>query len=279
LTAPPAAAQAVAPTAREVIASIQSHSAVQLPANTVDTFKAGDPETKVTGIAVTMMATLDVLQRAAAKGLNLIITHEPTFYSHRDTTGILENENDRVYAAKMKFIRDHKLVVWRFHDTPHRMSPDLIEAGVIDALGWTASRNAGNPRVFDVERTTLGALAAYAARRLGAGAPRILGDPRAVVSRVAVTEGFPGFAANRAALQPKEVDALIMGEDHEWETIAYASDAITAGLIRGVVVLGHTPSEQAGMQRAAQWMKTFVTGLPIEMIPSRDPFARTKSQP
>jgi len=38
----------------------------------------------VTGIAVTMMATLDVLQRAAANGQNLIITHEPTFYDHLD---------------------------------------------------------------------------------------------------------------------------------------------------------------------------------------------------
>ena len=52
---------------------------------TVDTFKAGDPDTPVTGIAVTMMATLDVLQRAAANHQNLIITHEPTFFSHQDT--------------------------------------------------------------------------------------------------------------------------------------------------------------------------------------------------
>src|SRR5258708_29340066 len=40
----------------------------------VDTFKAGDPDSRVNGIAVTMMATLDVLQRAAAHGDNLIIT-------------------------------------------------------------------------------------------------------------------------------------------------------------------------------------------------------------
>jgi hypothetical protein len=34
--------------------------------DTVDTFKAGDPDTPVTGIAVTMMARLDVIERAAA---------------------------------------------------------------------------------------------------------------------------------------------------------------------------------------------------------------------
>ena len=52
---------------------------------TVDTIKAGDPETPVTGIATTVMATYDVLERAAASGHNLIITHEPTFYSHQDS--------------------------------------------------------------------------------------------------------------------------------------------------------------------------------------------------
>jgi hypothetical protein len=52
-------------TAREVVQRIQEHVGVPWQKETVDTFKAGDPDTKVTGIAVTMMATFDVLQRAA----------------------------------------------------------------------------------------------------------------------------------------------------------------------------------------------------------------------
>ena len=104
----------------------------------MDTFKAGDPNARVNRIAVTMMATLDVLKRAAANGDNFVITHEPTFYSHRDTLGILEAENDAVLAAKKKFIADHGLIVWRFHDMPHRMKPDMIMTGVVKALGWTS---------------------------------------------------------------------------------------------------------------------------------------------
>src|SRR5216683_2977586 len=69
-------------TARQVIERIQKHVGVPWTQPTVDTFKAGDPDTQVKGIAVTMMATLDVLERAAAAGQNLIITHEPTFYNH-----------------------------------------------------------------------------------------------------------------------------------------------------------------------------------------------------
>jgi hypothetical protein len=61
-------------TAREVIARIQQQVGVPWQSDTVDTFKAGNPDSPVSGIAVTMMATLDVLQRAAAAGGNLIIT-------------------------------------------------------------------------------------------------------------------------------------------------------------------------------------------------------------
>src|ERR1051325_6856917 len=59
--------------ANDVIEQIKSHVGVPWQEPTVDTFKAGDPQTRVTGIAVTMMATLDVLQRAAANGQNLVI--------------------------------------------------------------------------------------------------------------------------------------------------------------------------------------------------------------
>ena len=65
-TAAPSTTPPSAPTANQVIDEIKSHIGIPWMAQTVDTFKAGDPETRVTGIAVTMMATLDVLQRAAA---------------------------------------------------------------------------------------------------------------------------------------------------------------------------------------------------------------------
>ena len=67
-------------TAQQVIDRIKSQVGVPWQNETVDTFKAGNPATPVTGIAITMMATMDVLRRAVAAGDNLVITHEPTFY-------------------------------------------------------------------------------------------------------------------------------------------------------------------------------------------------------
>src|SRR2546421_6065365 len=92
-----ASAQA-ALTARQVIERIQKNVGVPWRAQTVDTFKAGNPDTAVKGIATSFMATFDVLKRAAASGKNLVITHEPTFYNHEDQTA--EFANDPVYRDK-----------------------------------------------------------------------------------------------------------------------------------------------------------------------------------
>jgi putative NIF3 family GTP cyclohydrolase 1 type 2 len=267
-----APARADRPTAAELVARIKEHAGVTLLEKTVDTFKAGDPQTRVRGIAVTMMATLDVLKRAAARGDNFVITHEPTFYGHVDSTGTLAKENDPVLAAKQKFIEDHGLVVWRFHDTPHSMQPDMINAGMAHALGWESRRHNGSPVVFDLPATTLGALAITMGAKLGARAIRISGNPSARISRVAFTQGFPGFAANRHAIQSGGIDAAIIGEDHEWETIEYVVDAISAGQMKGLIVLGHIPSEQAGMEEFTRWLRKFVTEVPIEFVSTPDPF-------
>jgi putative NIF3 family GTP cyclohydrolase 1 type 2 len=259
-------------TAADITARIMQHSGVTLPNPTVDTFKAGDPKTRVRKIAVTMMATFDVLKRAAANGDNFIITHEPTFYSHRDTLGALEQEKDPVLAEKQKFIAEHGLVILRFHDTPHRMQPEMITKGVIHALGWESKQDGPSGQVFALAPVTLETLASTISAKLGAHATRVIGNPEVRVSRVGLTEGFPGFAANRHVFQSGHIDVLVIGEDHEWETIEYANDAISAGQLKGLIVVGHIPSEQAGMEEVTRWLKTFITEVPIEFIPSPDPF-------
>lgn len=260
------------PTAAQLVDRIAQHSGVTLPTVTVDTFKSGDPNTRIRGITVTMMATLDVLKRATANGDNFVITHEPTFYSHRDTLGVLEAENDAVLATKRKFIADHGLIVWRFHDTPHRMQPDMITTGIVRALGWEARKNGATGQLFDISPTTLGALASTVTKRLNANATRIIGDPKARVSKVGLTEGFPGFVANRHVFQNHDLDVMVIGEDHEWEMIEYATDAIEAGQLKGMIVVGHIPSEQAGMEEVTRWLKTFIIDVPIHFVPARDPF-------
>jgi putative NIF3 family GTP cyclohydrolase 1 type 2 len=71
-------------TAQEIVDRATKQIGVDWGSDDVDTFKAGDPSTIVTGVVTTSMATLDVLQKAVQAGANLIITAAPTFYSKAD---------------------------------------------------------------------------------------------------------------------------------------------------------------------------------------------------
>jgi putative NIF3 family GTP cyclohydrolase 1 type 2 len=265
-------AQANRLTARQVIERIQKNVGVTWRSQTVDTFKAGDPDTPVTGIATTMMATYDVLQRAAAAGDNLIITHEPTFYGHLDQTADLAKENDAVLATKQAFIEKHHLVVWRFHDHWHARTPDGIQTGMIRALGWEKFQNPDNNRLFVIPETTLDGLASSIKQSLGIRTLRVVGDPAMRVTKLALNPGYPGFPGERHMLQRDDVEVLVMGEGLEWETIEYGADAAAEGKHKALIVLGHIPSEQAGMEDCARWLKGFVTEVPVEFIATAEPF-------
>jgi putative NIF3 family GTP cyclohydrolase 1 type 2 len=259
-------------TARQVIERIQKNVGIPWQTQTVDTFKAGDPDTPVTGIATTMMATFDVLQRAAASGKNLIITHEPTFYNHQDETGEFKKEDDAVWAAKEDFISKHGLVVWRFHDYWHRRKPDGIRTGMIHALGWEKYTSPDKDNLYVIPETTVGDLASDLKRRLSIRTVRVVGNPNLKISKVALNPGYPGFPAERHTLQRDDVEALVMGEGLEWETIEYGADAVAEGKRKALIILGHIPSEQAGMEECARWLKTFITEVPVEFVPTAEPF-------
>lgn len=268
----PALAQSNGLTARQVIERIQKNVGVPWRAQTVDTFKAGNPDTRVTGIAVTMMATFDVLRRAAASGNNLIITHEPTFYGHLDQTDELNKEHDAVLATKEAFIAEHHLVVWRFHDHWHARRPDGIQTGMVHALGWEKFQVADHNNLFVVPETTVQDLAAEIKKRLDIRTLRVVGDPSLRVTKLALNPGYPGFPAERHTLQRDDVEVLVMGEGLEWETIEYGADAAAEGKHKALIILGHIPSEQAGMEECTRWLRTFVTEVPVEFVPAREPF-------
>jgi putative NIF3 family GTP cyclohydrolase 1 type 2 len=263
-------------TARQVIERIQAHVGVPWQSETVDTFKAGDPETRVTGIATTMMATYDVLVRSAAAGKNLIITHEPTFYTHLDRTDTFEKERDPVWAEKERFIKEHQLVVWRFHDHWHLRRPDGIMTGVVRALQWQKFQNQSDPNMFVLPETTVEQLASDMKKRLGIHVLRWVGNPQMKITKVGLAPGASGPQRHRQMLQRDDVEVLAIGEVPEWETIEYVADASAEGKSKALILLGHIPSEQPGMEYCAEWLKTFINEVPVEFVPTREPFFLAK---
>jgi putative NIF3 family GTP cyclohydrolase 1 type 2 len=264
-------AQSQPSTAREIVKAIQDHVGIPWMAPTVDTFKAGDPDTPVTGIAVTMMATLDVLQRAAANHQNLIITHEPTFFSHQDVPEGMD-QSDPVWTAKRAFIDQHHLIVWRFHDHWHRMNPDGILAGTVHALGWEKYQHADDPHVFTLPETTVATLATEVAKKLGAPSLRVVGNPEMKTAKVGLSPGYAGFVRETHALEQDNVEVLLVGETREWETVEYVADAATENKRKALIIISHIPSEQAGMEECTRWLKTLIPNVPIEFVPTKQPF-------
>ena len=69
---------------REVVEVILALNGGRKFEKTCDQLIEGNWEHQVTGVVTTFMATVDVIRRTIAMGCNLIITHEPTYFTGSD---------------------------------------------------------------------------------------------------------------------------------------------------------------------------------------------------
>lgn len=243
-------------------------------AESVDTFKAGDPARPVTGVVTTFTATMDVLRRAVELGANLIVTHEPTYYDHRDETGWLGD--DPVYAAKRGFIEEHGLAIWRFHDYWHRHQPDGIITGVARRLGWERYFDPGDDSdwraVVEIPPVRLPDLVDYVKERLSLPRVRVFADPATTCRRVGLLIGGVPAVMQIRAFQELNLDCIIAGEVTEWQVGEYVRDAIAQGRPRALIAVGHARSEEDGMEHLAQWLGGRLDGVPVTHVPVGNPF-------
>jgi putative NIF3 family GTP cyclohydrolase 1 type 2 len=247
-----------------VIAAIIKNTGTPTIPNTVDVIKEGDPKTVVKGIVTTMFATMDVLKQAVNKNCNLIIVHEPLYYNHLDETE--QFKNDPVFLEKQKFIRDHNLVIWRFHDYIHSMKPDGIESGMVARFGWKNYAVNGHTDQFVLPQTTLKDLLKTLKQIFPKNAFYVIGDPEMKLSNVRLAAGAPGSMAHISLLEDKSVDVVLAGECPQWETYEYMRDAVAQGRNKAIIFLGHINSEESGMDYCASWLKGFIKDLPISYI-------------
>ena len=257
-------------TAGEAIARIQAAIPQKSSADTVDTIKAGDPSTSVTGIVTCFTDSMDVLRQAVALHANLIVTHEPTFYNHRDEATLFTN--DPVYREKLTYMRDHHLVVWRFHDQWHLRRPEPMTEAFTSVVGWEKYQHPNDPLFFTIPPTTVSALSEELQQKLRARIVRVIGDPNLRVTGVAYRPGASGEAAQIKALERDDVQVLVAGESSEWEAVMYTQDAQEQHRPKALILVGHSTSETDGMQTAATWLGTLFSGLPIHYVPSGEPY-------
>lgn len=256
-------------TAREIAERVRAGLGVPWREPTVDGFRAGDPDTVITGVATTAMATIAVLRAAAESGHNLVVAHEPTFYAPDDQPGA--RAADPVYLAKRALIDERRLVVWRLADHWRARAPDPATRALAAAMGWASAPVDADGRVWTVPATTVGAVVARARERLGArGGLRVIGDRRAAVRRVLVSPGTVDLRDTVRRLPG--ADLVLAGEPREWEAAEYAFDTFAAGRPRAMIALGRVVSEEPGVRALADWLRALVPELPVRAFPVGDPY-------
>lgn len=259
---------------------------------TCDILTAGSFDNEVTGIATTFMATADVIRQASENGANLIITHEPTYFSGWDTTDWLEG--DPVYNAKMDLLKTTGISIWRYHDHMHMKKPDAIYTGLLKRLGWESyavtPQDKGLPgdsmdsfveafyNYYDIPPVTLSELAELFKQKLDMDTVRIVGKPSMTCKRVGILVGGGSLGFGHDDMPTKimrkhNIDVMVCGEITEWTLCAYVNDASQMGLDRAMLIIGHERSEEWGMEDMANWLPDLLGNtIPVTFIDAKEPF-------
>lgn len=269
----PARAATTALTAREVFAAIKAASGQAWDPNpTDDRIIFGDRAAPVTGIATCFTASIDVLRRAKAAGLNYVIPHEASFFERYDdfAESVLPDD-DPVILAKQRYLAGNRMVIQRMHGHAHSRPGDAIMTGLLRQLGWEQYRQPdqrGLPWVQLPERAAM-ELGRLIKERLGRRTLRMFGDPARKVGTVSISAGMPGENVQIQQLE-SGADAVLLGEVREPEVLGYAQDMAAS---RGITVYlaGHT-NEDAGMGVLADWLRSVFPALPVQWLPLVDPY-------
>jgi len=233
------------------------------PETTVDRIIIGDPEAKVNRLLVTWMSTFDACRAAVERDCQLIVTHEPTFWSHRDeletSRAVAHSVWQAAFARKRKFIEDHRLVILRCHDVWDFMP----EIGIPFAwarflgLGDTPAAMSENRALhrYDIAPLTVDDLARRVAAKtatLGEPAVQVVGDGSRLVSRIGVGTGC---YCHPVEMQALGCDLSIVCDDGNWywENLQCAADSD-----HPMIRVNHGTSEEPGMRSLSVYLaRTF----------------------
>ena len=257
-----------------------------------DTYKCGDPDWECSGVATAMVPTVEVIKEAAACGCNLLVVHEPIYYTTPDFSDWKTDYENKVYQEKKELLEKYKMVVWRDHDHMHAHVPDCIFSGVEKYLGWEdyKIKEKNIPpfiHCYHLPKTSVGALAQQLKETIGLNGLRLVGNAKDEIEKVAIVghlypnsfmeDGFDEkgywkeYGTEVIRVMEEGVDAIIPGEIIEWTVLSYVRDALMLGKRKAVLNIGHFAMEELGMKKAADDIAKLVgDSVKVTYIPSKD---------
>ncbi len=236
---------------------------------TVDTIKSGNANNKVSGIVTTMFTTVPVIEAAAKLNANFIVAHEPIFYNHEDNINFVPN--NEVVKQKQQLLQQHNITVWRFHDGWHVYKPDGILHGVLKNANWLPYYEPGKP-VMKIPTASLKEIVAHLKSSLGIEQVQVEGNLNQSCERIIMIPGAAGAEMQIGLVEKEKPDVLIVGELREWETAEYIRDSLAFGKKTSLIVLGHSQSEEPGMEWLVDWLQPKIPELKVTHIASGNAF-------
>jgi putative NIF3 family GTP cyclohydrolase 1 type 2 len=249
--------------AKDVAAYLRSIVSVAEPS--VDRIVIGDPETDVNRIGTAWLPDWETCRKAVGEGVNLLIVHEPTFYTHWDLD---EKSGDfhaaapagreayvKAVAAKKKWILESGLGIIRCHDVLDKVDGFGIPHAFGEFLGFKKADVVRSRPYYNVYRLepqpAIEVARAIAQKLRDFRQPGVAfyGDKKRLVDSVGIGTGCYSDPIEFMDLAP----ALFVAIDdvvRTWTQTVYAKDTG-----HPLVVINHGTSEEAGMRMLAAHLR------------------------
>lgn len=229
--------------------------------NRVDGCVYNEEDRDVSKVAVCLIATPDVMKKAAEMGAELIITHENTCHEFLSAQ---RQEIDPVLQKKKKLIQDLDIPIYRIHDHMHFSKADKIHAGFVEQLGLAGEYDGFRTLVLN-ESITITELEKCMCDRLGLKHIRFVGQRDKTVKRISLNAGaWGGMVFNEVCRE--DIDVVICGEIDEASTCEYVRDSAQLGVDKALFILGHMGSERSGMSYMCDYMNKNLDGITATYI-------------
>ena len=224
-------------------------------------FRFGDPNIEVVGLGVAWYLSIEVINEAIDKGLNLLLIHEPhLFYDNRSPWHTcLVPETNPVNLAKKRLLIENGSCVYTAHSNWDLQRTVGMQPTFAKALGFTEEikRDVG-VGIYKVDRIPFSDLASMVKRRLGLKYMRVQGDPGKCIETVALGFGGMGFVVD--AILANRADAGIFGELEDFSFIAARESNV------GLIETTHLVSESIGFRSVVDVMRERLPGIPVEFL-------------
>ena len=262
-----------------------------------DEIKTGYEDEECTGVAVALVPTMEVLEKAVNNHCSLLIVHEPIYYQTPDYPIWKGDFKNTVQLEKQEFIQKHHLCIYRDHDHMHANQPDSIFTGVLKHLGWENQQIEelkGTPFVYAVKLDTpltVLEMCDHLAKCIGLNGIRYIGKNNDIIHKVMIVghlypnafypdgEDKNGYYQDYAMhlmklMEEENIDAIIPGEIIEWTILSYIRDATFMNHHKSCFNIGHFMMEELGMKELTNTIDELIQHqVSVTYIPTKEAFS------